>query len=131
KSGGYRRDSILADVVEAIIGAVYLDSEFRSCQELVLRLYEQQLSQMPDPATLKDPKTRLQELLQSQKYSLPVYDVAEVSGKAHSQTFLVTCSIDELDIKSSGQSGSRRKAEQKAALDAISQVEQKMKPGKK
>lgn len=131
KSGGYRRESIQADVVEAIIGAVYLDSDFICCRDLVLRLYDSQLKDIPDPDTLKDPKTRLQELLQARKYALPVYDVVDVTGKAHNQTFSVTCTIDELGISASGQSGSRRKAEQKAALNALPEVEQKFNTGKK
>ena len=123
KSGGYRRDSILSDTVEAIIGAVYIDAGFDLARNLVLSLYEKQLENIPDPSTLKDPKTQLQELLQSRKLSLPVYDVSSVSGKAHNQVFSVTCSIDELNIKSSGQAASRRKAEQQAAIEAISKVE--------
>lgn len=131
KSGGHRRESILADTVEAIIGAVYLDGGFQSSRDLVHRLYVNQFNEIPDPATLKDPKTRLQELLQSRKYPLPVYDVTEVSGKAHNQIFTVTCSVEALDIQSRGQSSSRRKAEQKAATEVIAEVEQKLKKVKK
>lgn len=126
KSGGHRRESILADTVESIIGAVYLDGGFDASQGLIHRLYEGQLNNLPDPASLKDPKTRLQELLQSRKFTLPIYEVTEISGKAHNQVFSVSCSIEELDIKSHGQSSSRRKAEQKAANEAIVEVEQKL-----
>ncbi|MDH5471454.1 MAG: ribonuclease III [Gammaproteobacteria bacterium] len=126
KSGGFRRDSILADTVEALIGAVYVDGGFELSRELVLHLYEELLGDVPDPATLKDPKTRLQELLQSRKLSLPVYEVTDISGKAHSQTFVVTCSINELDIESHGKANSRRKAEQKAAIEAIAAAELKI-----
>ena len=131
KSGGFRRDSILSDTVEAILGAVYVDGGFELSRSLVLRLYKDQLANMPDPATLKDPKTQLQELLQARKFSLPVYDVSEISGKAHNQIFSVTCSIDELNIKSSGRAASRRKAEQLAAIEAISKVELEINANKK
>ena len=131
KSGGFRRDSILSDTVEAILGAVYVDGGFELSRSLVLRLYKDQLENMPDPATLKDPKTQLQELLQARKFSLPVYEVSEISGKAHNQIFSVTCSIDELNIKSSGRAASRRKAEQLAAIEAISKVELEINANKK
>ena len=123
KSGGYRRDSILADAVEGIFGAVYLDGGFESCKELILRLYKEQLANIPDISLLKDPKTRLQELLQSRKIPLPVYDVISVSGKAHQQTFIVACEIANLSIATQGKAGSRRKAEQQAAEKAIAEVE--------
>ena len=131
KSGGYRRDSILADGVEAIFGAVYLDGGFNECRDLILRLYKEQLQNIPDPALLKDPKTRLQELLQSRKYALPKYDVVSVSGKAHNQMFNVSCHIDELSVTTQGKASNRRKAEQQSAEDAISQVEILFKQTKK
>jgi len=123
KSGGFRRDSIQADAVEAIFGAVYLDSGFEPCQQLILRLYQNQLNNAPDPATLKDPKTRLQELLQGRKLPLPKYELLDVSGKSHQQTFYISCLIDELSIATKGKDSSRRKAEQKAALKAIDELE--------
>jgi len=122
KSGGFRRDSILADTVEAILGAVYLDSDFDQVKKLILRLYQNQLDTMPDLATLKDAKTRLQELLQSRKFPLPVYEVIDVTGKSHNQTFSVHCIIESLDITTEGKAGSRRKAEQQAADRAIQAV---------
>jgi len=131
KSGGYRRDSILADGVEAIFGAVYLDGGFDECRDLILRLYKEQLQSIPDPALLKDPKTRLQELLQSRKYALPEYDVVSISGKAHNQMFNVSCYIEALSITTQGKASNRRKAEQLAANDAISQVELTFKQAKK
>jgi ribonuclease III len=131
KSGGYRRDSILADGVEAIFGAVYLDGGFEECQKMILRLYKEQLQNIPDPALLKDPKTRLQELLQSRKYALPKYDVVNVSGKAHNQMFDMRCYIEELSITTQGKASNRRKAEQLAASEAISQVEISFKQAKK
>jgi len=131
KSGGFRRHSILADAVEAIFGAVLMDSNFESCKLLILRLYKEQLHNIPDQAMLKDPKTRLQELLQSRKLPLPVYDVTEIKGKAHQQEFSICCSIEDLNIKTHSHAGSRRKAEQIAAEDAITQVQQQLKEVKK
>jgi ribonuclease-3 len=122
KSGGYRRDSILADAVEAIFGAVFLDKGFDSCRELILRLYQQQLANIPDPALLKDPKTRLQELLQSHQRGLPNYNISDITGKAHKQCFTVECGIVDLAIVTQGKASSRRKAEQQAAEKAIVEV---------
>ena len=130
KSGGHRRDSIQADAVEAIFGAVYLDSGFEACQQLILRLYQNQLNNAPDPATLKDPKTRLQELLQGRKLALPRYEVLDISGKSHQQTFLISCLIDELSIVTEAKASSRRKAEQKAALKAIDELKAMFKKSK-
>jgi ribonuclease-3 len=126
KSGGRRRDSILADAVEAILGAVYLDSGFDNCRALILRLYQDKLRNIPDIQELKDPKTRLQELLQSRQYPLPDYSVLEVSGKAHNQLFKVECAIEDLDCVTTAQGKSRRKAEQAAARLAIEEVSKKI-----
>ncbi|MFW2374170.1 MAG: ribonuclease III [Gammaproteobacteria bacterium] len=123
KSGGHRRDSIQADAVEAIFGAVYLDGGFEPCQQLILQLYQKQLNNAPDPATLKDPKTQLQELLQGRKLPLPSYEILDVSGKSHQQTFQVSCLIDDLSIVTEAKASSRRKAEQKAALKAIEELQ--------
>lgn len=122
KSGGFRRDSILADALEAIIGAVYLDAGFGASAGLVQRLYRQRLQSLPDAAALKDPKTRLQEHLQSRRIELPTYNVVNVSGKAHAQTFEVECHILELDRTSHGRGSSRRKAEQSAAADMLREL---------
>jgi len=126
KSGGRRRDSILADAVEGILAAVYIDSDFETCRDLILRLYADKLHNVPDVQSLKDPKTRLQELLQSRRYPLPVYTVREVTGKAHKQMFEVECSIEELNCITSAQGTSRRKAEQAAAKLAIDEVGKKI-----
>ena len=126
KSGGRRRDSILADAVEAVFGAVYLDSGFETCRDLILRLYDDKLQNVPDVQTLKDSKTSLQELLQSRRFPLPVYTVLEVSGKAHNQMFTVECSIEELECITTAQGKSRRKAEQAAAKLAIEEVSRKI-----
>jgi len=122
KSGGHRRNSILADTVEAILGAVYMDGHFESCHALILQLYKHQLKNIPDADSLKDPKTRLQELLQSRKLGLPEYNVIEVMGKAHNQQFTVSCEIDKLKLQTQGKASNRRKAEQQAADAIISQV---------
>jgi ribonuclease-3 len=126
KSGGFRRPSILADAVEAILGAVYLDGGFDQCRELIVRLYKARLASPASPADLqklKDPKTRLQELLQSRRIALPVYKVTDVTGHAHSQVFHVSCTIEKMKIKVNGKGKSRRKAEQVAAEKAIDKVE--------
>ncbi|MCC5811953.1 MAG: ribonuclease III [Ectothiorhodospiraceae bacterium] len=115
KSGGRRRDSILSDAVESILGAVYLDGGYEQCRALILRLYSQRLEHLPEASALKDPKTRLQEYLQSTKRGLPSYEVVQVTGKAHNQSFSVKCQIEELGEMTSGTAGSRRRAEQIAA----------------
>jgi len=130
KSGGYRRNSILADAVEAIFGAVYTDSNLERCRKLILQLYHMQLENIPDADLLKDPKTRLQELLQSRKLGLPDYDVIEVVGQAHNQQFTVCCNIDKLELQTQGKAGNRRKAEQLAADKIISLVEDAFKKKK-
>lgn len=122
KSGGFRRPSILADTVESILGAVYIDGGFESCRDLIIRLYAKRFASPTDLQSLKDPKTRLQELLQSRRFSLPEYQVVNITGQAHSQIFHVRCSIDKMNIKVDGEGRSRRKAEQDAAEKAISKV---------
>ena len=119
KSGGHRRQSILADAIEAIFGAVFLDSGFDAARDMILRVFAQRLETLPDAADLRDPKTRLQEWLQSRKLSLPVYETVDVQGKDHRRRFSVTCSVNELSQVSTGESTSRRKAEQQAARDML------------
>ncbi|HED36405.1 MAG TPA: ribonuclease III [Gammaproteobacteria bacterium] len=127
KSGGYRRNSILADTVEAIFGAVFIDSGFDNCRDLILRLYHEQLENIPDADSLKDPKTRLQELLQSRKLALPEYTVTDVVGKSHNQQFTMRCEIKQLQLTSEGRGSNRRKAEQQAAADIFIQLQDKLK----
>lgn len=122
KSGGFRRESILADAVESVIGAIYLDSDFYTCREQVLRWFDHRLTQLDLQDTQKDPKTRLQEYLQSRQFPLPKYDVISVDGEAHSQTFHVSCVLSSLDRKTSGVGSSRRVAEQEAARSALKQL---------
>lgn len=116
KSGGYRRDSILADALEAIFGAVYLDSGFAGCAQLIQALYSERLGALPDePMALKDPKTLLQEHLQGQHLELPEYSVISIRGDAHQQVFEVECRVPALDQSTRGNGSSRRRAEQQAA----------------
>ncbi|WP_037027674.1 ribonuclease III [Psychromonas aquimarina] len=114
KSGGFRRDSIIADGVEAIIGAVFLDSDIDRVKKLILKWFDSRLQSIQPGISQKDPKTRLQERLQSRKQALPVYEVIEIKGEAHNQRFTMSCSIDGLKSVQ-GQGTSRRKAEQIAA----------------
>lgn len=117
KSGGHRRDSILADALEAIIGALYLDQGFHPAHDWVLGLFEGELVSLPDAQQLKDAKTQLQEYLQSDRLPLPEYEVLEQTGQAHKQTFEVACRVDcrgeAYEERASG--SSRRRAEQTAA----------------
>jgi ribonuclease III len=122
KSGGFRRASILADAVESILGAVYRDGGFDQCRRLILDLFAERFEQKPDLQGLKDAKTQLQELLQSQRIALPEYNVTNISGKSHEQQFTVECRIDYLECTTLGTGRSRRKAEQIAAELAIEQV---------
>ncbi|GHD40044.1 RNAse III [Marinobacter persicus] len=122
KSGGFRRESILADAIESIIGAIYLDSDFYTCREQVLRWFEQRLKRLDIQDTQKDPKTRLQEYLQSRQFPLPNYEVISVDGQAHNQTFHVSCALPSLDRKTNGTGSSRRIAEQEAARNALRQL---------
>ncbi len=115
KSGGYRRDSILADVFEAILGAIFLDSNINTVQELIERLFKQALNELDLESATKDPKTRLQEYMQSRRLPLPQYEVIDTTGEAHSQTFTVSCKVSILDGTYQANGRSRRKAEQKVA----------------
>jgi ribonuclease-3 len=119
KSGGYRRDSILADAFEALIGAVYLDGGFAAARTVCLGLFEPMLSALPDPATLKDPKTRLQEWLQGQGRPLPRYEILSESGPAHRREFLVRCALDDALLSAEATAASRRAAEQAAAQEML------------
>jgi len=129
KSGGFRRPSILADALEAVFGAVFLDGGFDAAQKVVAQQYASILVDV-DPKTLgKDPKTLLQEVLQGRKFGLPVYNVIATHGAAHNQMFEVECLITELDIKVSAGGASRRAAEQSAATLAIAAI-QALAPGR-
>ena len=119
KSGGASRPSILADALEAIFGAAWLDGGFEGASRIIRGLYEKSLSGIASGKPLKDAKTRLQEYLQGQRLPLPKYLLAETGGEAHAQTFRVACEIDSRKIRTEGQGSSRRAAEQNAAEKAL------------
>lgn len=128
KSGGYKRDSILADALEAIFGAIYLDGGFKSCEQAILHVCNPLINLLPDANDLKDPKTRLQEWLQGHGYPLPEYSLLVDEGPAHKKQFLVQCIGKDAGFKVTGNGSSRRKAEQAAAaaaLDFIAEIPNK------
>lgn len=125
KAGGHRRASILADALEALFGAVYLDRGFAAAETLILALYRDRLAELPDSETLKDAKTRLQEALQATGLALPEYSVVDVSGKPHRRRFRVVCRVGELDAERTGEGGSRRAAEQAAAESMLATLERR------
>jgi ribonuclease-3 len=124
KSGGYRRDSILGDAVEALIGAVFCLQGIEAARDFVCAIYGERLTTLPPLSTLKDPKSRLQELLQGRNLPLPEYSVVELSGDPHRQQFTVACAVAPLSIQTTGVASSRRKAEQQAAQRALEQIQQ-------
>ena len=115
RSGGAQRGAVLADAVEALIGAVLLDGGTVAAEALIDLLFAEQLAALPDAATLKDAKTRLQEWLQGKGLHLPAYAVESVHGRDHEQTFVVSCEVTEKHAYTTGQGPSRRRAEQEAA----------------
>jgi ribonuclease-3 len=119
KTGGFRRQSILADAFEALCGALYLDGGLDVVRSRIGPLFEAKIQALPEPATLKDAKTRLQEHLQASGRALPVYSVKRTSGEPHAQTFLVSCSVPHLQMETEGEGPSRRRAEQVAAQAAL------------
>jgi ribonuclease-3 len=123
KSGGRYRDSILADGFEAIVGAMFLDAGFQVCRERLLSLIEPSLPRLVDAATTKDPKTRLQELLQGQGSALPQYEVIRTQGDDHQQSFVVQCEVSTLREPVIGNGTSRRRAEQDAAQRTLTALE--------
>ncbi len=123
KSGGRKRPSILADSVEALIGAVYLDGGMDCCRETILLLYRERLAAISNPQMVKDSKTRLQEWLQAHNLPLPVYRIAEQAGSDHQRQFLVECRLPHTGKTFRGSGSNRRKAEQNAASQAINRVD--------
>ncbi len=123
KTGGFRRQSILADAFEAICGAVYLDGGVEAARRIIERLMEPRIAQLPAAAALKDAKTRLQEYVQSRGLPLPRYEVERTEGEAHEQTFWVVCEVQGLRRRASGQGSSRRRAEQEAAERVLDEIE--------
>ncbi|MNT57230.1 Ribonuclease 3 [compost metagenome] len=123
KSGGRERPSILADAVEAIIGAVYLDAGYTQAEGIVHHLYERVEISQHMPAASKDAKTALQEWLQARKQPVPLYEVTGTTGAAHAQTFHVDCTVPAFKAKSQGAGPSRRAAEQAAAAVMLQQLQ--------
>ncbi len=123
KSGGFRRRSILADALEALLGAVYLDGGLPAAAGVVERLLGPRFAGLPELAALKDPKTRLQEWLQGRGLPLPRYSVAAVHGEPHDQSFRVRCEIDTPAMHAEGVGSSRRRAEQGAAEQLLERLE--------
>ncbi len=130
KSGGHRRESILEDAIEAIIGAVYLDSNIEKCKALILNWFDQRLSLIKPGNEQKDPKTRLQEYLQGRKIPLPSYEVIDTTGQSHNQEFTVRCQTSVIKEEVIAKGTSRRKAEQAAAQQILVLIE-KAKEAKK
>ncbi len=124
KSGGHRRDSILADALEALVAAIYLDAGFEACRAVVLPWFEPAMAALPPPHKVgKDAKTRLQEWLQGRQKPLPVYALLSESGEEHAKTFQVSCTLAEPHVVTEGEGGSRRAAEQTAAEAALAALE--------
>ena len=115
RTGGAQRSAVLADAVEALIGAVLLDGGAAAAEAVVDLMFAGELESLPDAATLKDPKTRLQEWLQGRGLPLPSYEVTAVHGRDHEQTFVVECEVREKNVQTTGRGQSRRRAEQEAA----------------
>jgi ribonuclease-3 len=125
QSGGFRRESMLADAIEALIGAVLLDGGFESARVVVLRLFDAAIERLDSTAILKDSKTQLQELLQGRAAPLPAYELQRVEGEPHAQTFHVNCSVEFESRRVSAQASgvSRRRAEQAAAQNVLDQLQ--------
>jgi ribonuclease-3 len=119
RSGGSGRPSILADALEAIFGAIFQDAGFEAAADVISALFESIVATLDPTAVAKDPKTRLQELLQGKRMSLPAYTVVCISGAAHDQSFRVECLVEAMGIQTFGEGSSRRAAEQEAAQNAI------------
>ncbi len=115
KSGGWRRPSVLADALEAMIGAVFLDAGFAAAEGVVIKLFTPLIEKIDPKAIGKDPKSLLQEYLQSKKIDVPTYEVLAIEGEAHCQTFRVECRVAKFNIVTQGEGTSRRAAEQQAA----------------
>jgi len=128
KSGGFKRDSILADTLEAIFGAIYLDGGFEYCAKVIRHICDPVIAELPDAGELKDPKTRLQEWLQGRGHALPEYSLLTETGPPHKKHFVVQCHQEAAGLKVTGKGGSRQKAEQSAAAAALDFVAEK--PGK-
>lgn len=122
KSGGFNRDSILADTIESIIGALYLDADFDTASLFIHSNFQAYFDSISEESTFKDAKSRLQETMQKQGLQLPNYEIVDTHGEQHNQQFTVKCSLDELPISSQATARSRRSAEQKAAEQVLDLV---------
>jgi ribonuclease-3 len=122
-SGGFRRQSILADALEALCGAIFLDGGLAAAQPVITRLFAERIATLPEASALKDAKTRLQEYLQSRSLRLPRYAILSVQGQPHAQTFEVSCEVPELGRRVQGWGSSRRRAEQEAAERMLTEIE--------
>ncbi len=125
KSGGRRRDSILADTLEAVLGAILLDADVITCRTRVLQLFDTRLRGLSPQQVEKDAKTRLQEFVQGRGKALPTYQLMAVSGEDHKQHFRVSCQLPEFNLKLCGEGSSRRRAEQEAARLTLASLEQR------
>ena len=123
KSGGHRRDSILADALEAVVAAIYLDAGYDACCKAVLPWFQGGIDALPSGKVEKDAKTRLQEWLQAQQLPLPEYLLVETLGEEHERSFRVSCSITDPALRTEGLGTSRRAAEQQAASDLLRELE--------
>jgi ribonuclease-3 len=123
KTGGFRRESILADALEALCGALYLDAGLPRSRVMIEQLLAPALTALNLPGDLKDPKTRLQELLQGRGLPLPRYNVDSIEGELHAQVFRVTCEVEPLGQRASATGSSRRRAEQMAAARILEQIQ--------
>jgi len=125
KTGGHRRDSILADATEALVAAIYLDSDFATCRAAVMPWFEPLIAALPPPNKVgKDAKTRLQEWLQARGRALPAYAVVEEGGEDHARVFRASCTLAEPALVTEGEGSSRRAAEQQAAEAALQVIEE-------
>lgn len=122
RSGGKQKRSVLADALEALIGAILIDGQHAAAEGVVLELFQRRLEQLPHPSELKDAKTRLQEWLQGRGRSLPTYRIDDISGRDHDRTFVVSCELDDGAIHTTGSGRSRRRAEQRAASAMLSEL---------
>jgi len=124
-SGGQSRASILADALEAVLAAIYLDGGYQAARQVIVNLFQKKLKRLSLDSQKKDPKTRLQEYVQAHKLALPLYSVVGVVGEQHDQQFCVKCHVPDLHLECEGNGNSRRKAEQSAADQIMTQILQR------